>query len=104
MTSFESLRTQLRGELITPESSEYDAARRLWNGMVDKRPAGIARCSGVADVVACVRYAAEHNVLLAIRGGGHNVAVACNPLVRSSCNCFKAGGNLFLPQHEQSSR
>jgi FAD/FMN-containing dehydrogenase len=74
MTSFESLRTQLRGELIMPESSEYDAARRLWNGMLDKRPAGIARCSGVADVVACVRHAAEHNVLLAIRGGGHNVA------------------------------
>ena len=42
--------------------------------MLDKRPAGIARCSGVADVVACVRYAADHNVLLAIRGGGHNVA------------------------------
>jgi FAD/FMN-containing dehydrogenase len=74
MTSFESLRTQLRGELITSESSEYDAARRLWNGMLDKRPAGIARCNGVADVVACVRHAAEHNVLLAIRGGGHNVA------------------------------
>lgn len=74
MSCFEPLRTQLRGELITPESSEYDAARRLWNGMLDKRPAGIARCSGVADVVACVRYAAEHNLLLAIRGGGHNVA------------------------------
>jgi FAD/FMN-containing dehydrogenase len=42
--------------------------------MLDKRPAGIARCSGVADVVACVRYAAEHDTLLAIRGGGHNVA------------------------------
>jgi FAD/FMN-containing dehydrogenase len=74
MPSFESLRAQLRGELITPESSEYDTARRLWNGMLDRHPAGIARCSGVADVVTCVRYAAEHGVLLAIRGGGHNVA------------------------------
>src|SRR5437773_4658295 len=74
MPTLEPLRTQLRGDLTVPESLDYDSARQLWNGMLDKRPAAIARCSGVADVVACVRYAAEHDLLLAIRGGGHNVA------------------------------
>src|SRR5437868_8916412 len=74
MSVLEPLRTQLRGDLITPASAAYDSARQLWNGMLDKRPAGIARCSGVADIVACVRYAAEHDILLAIRGGGHSVA------------------------------
>ena len=74
MSALEPLRKQLRGDLITPASAAYDSARQLWNGMLDKRPAGIARCSGVADVVACVQYAAEHDILLAVRGGGHNVA------------------------------
>jgi hypothetical protein len=74
MPALEKLRAQLRGELITPESASYDSARRLWNGMIDKRPAAIARCAGVADVVATVQFAAENDVLLAIRGGGHNVA------------------------------
>jgi len=70
----DKLRAQFRGELITPESSAYDPARHLWNGMIDKRPAAIARCGGVADVIASVQFAAENGVLLAIRGGGHNVA------------------------------
>jgi FAD/FMN-containing dehydrogenase len=72
--NFEELRNQLRGDLITPESPEYDAARRLWNGMIDKRPGAIARCLGVGDVQSCVRFAAESDTPLAIRGGGHNVA------------------------------
>jgi FAD binding domain/Berberine and berberine like len=74
MPSIEELRAKLRGELITPESPEYGSARRVWNGMIDKRPAAIARCAGVADVVATVQFAAESDTLLAIRGGGHNVA------------------------------
>jgi hypothetical protein len=74
MPDVEQLRTRLRGELITPESSSYDATRRVWNGMIDKRPAAIVRCAGVADVVATVRFAAENDMLLAVRGGGHNVA------------------------------
>ena len=64
----------MRGELIRPRDPAYDEARRVWNGMIDKRPALIAQCSGVADVVACVSFAAEHDLLLAVRGGGHNVA------------------------------
>src|SRR5688572_19961247 len=65
---------QLRGELIRPGDPAYDEARGVWNGMIDRRPALVVRCHGVADVVACVRFAAEHDRLLAVRGGGHNVA------------------------------
>jgi FAD/FMN-containing dehydrogenase len=62
------------GEIITPEHPDYDAARRVWNGMIDKRPAAIVRCAGPDDVAAAVRFATEHAVPLSVRGGGHNVA------------------------------
>src|SRR6266849_4706224 len=74
MSTLDQLKSQLHGDLITPKSAEYNSVRQIWNGMIDKRPAAIARCNGVADVVATVRFAAESNMLLAIRGGGHNVA------------------------------
>jgi FAD/FMN-containing dehydrogenase len=74
MSTIEKLQPQLIGDVIIPESAEYNSARRIWNGMIDKRPAAIVRCVGVADVVATVRFAAETDTLLAIRGGGHNVA------------------------------
>ena len=67
-----TLAGSLRGELIDPGQPGYDDARRLYNAMIDKRPALIARCVDVADVIACVRYAADQGVDLAIRGGGHN--------------------------------
>lgn len=57
-----------------PGDARYASARRVWNGMIDKRPAVIARCTGVADVVSAMRYARENNLLVAVRGGGHNVA------------------------------
>jgi FAD/FMN-containing dehydrogenase len=69
-----ALGAAFRGELIRPGEERYDDARRVWNGMVDKRPAVIARCTGVADVVAAVTFAREHGLLVAVRGGGHNVA------------------------------
>jgi FAD/FMN-containing dehydrogenase len=62
-----------RGELLLPASPGYDAARRIWNGAVERRPACIARCAGVADVVAAVRFARRHDLEIAVRGGGHNV-------------------------------
>ena len=65
---------KLSGEAIQPGDPAYDAARRVWNGMIDRRPALITRCRGVADVIDCVRFAADHDMLLAVRGGGHNVA------------------------------
>ena len=64
----------LRGELLRPDDDGYDGARKVWNGMVDKRPALIARCAGTPDVVACVRFAREHDLLVSVRGGGHNYA------------------------------
>jgi len=63
-----------RGRLIRPDDADYDSARALWNGAIDRRPRLIARCLGSADVVAAVRYARDHDLAIAIRGGGHNVA------------------------------
>ncbi|MDQ5833636.1 MAG: FAD-binding oxidoreductase [Actinomycetota bacterium] len=68
------LAERLVGDVIAPDHPEYEAARRVWNGMIDKRPAAIARCAGVDDVAAAIRFAAEHGLPLAVRGGGHNVA------------------------------
>ena len=74
------LRSSLRGELIVPSDAGYDDARAVWNGMIDKRPALIARCAGVADVVAAVAFARDHQLPLAVRAGGHNVSgvAVCN--------------------------
>jgi FAD/FMN-containing dehydrogenase len=66
------LRGKLRGELIVRGDANYDEARKLYNGMIDKRPDLIARCRDAADVMACVNYARDHGVLLAVRGGGHS--------------------------------
>lgn len=62
----------LRGRLITPGDADYDEARSVYNRMIDKHPAAIARCQDVVDVVTCVRFAQAHHVDLAVRGGGHN--------------------------------
>ena len=62
----------LRGQLIGPEDAGYDAARALYNGMIDKRPRLIARCADVADVIAAVNYGREQGLLVAVRGGGHS--------------------------------
>jgi FAD/FMN-containing dehydrogenase len=73
-STFGELGRSFRGELLLPDSLGYDGARRIWNGAVDRRPACIARCRGVADVVAAVRFARDHDLEIAVRGGGHNVA------------------------------
>ncbi|MCB0200784.1 MAG: FAD-binding oxidoreductase [Caldilineae bacterium] len=65
---------RLRGQLIRPQDPDYEAARRVYNGMIDRRPRLIARCVDVADVVAAVNFARDNELPLAIRGGGHNVA------------------------------
>jgi FAD/FMN-containing dehydrogenase len=65
---------QLRGELIHPGDAGYEQARKLYNGMIDKRPALIVRCVDVADVIGAVNFAREQNLTLAVRGGGHNGA------------------------------
>ena len=63
-----------QGALLRPVEAGYDEARRVWNGMIDRRPALIARCHGVADVMHSVNFARTHELLVAVRGGGHNVA------------------------------
>jgi FAD/FMN-containing dehydrogenase len=70
--NFQQLKTMLRGELIEPTDANYNLARKVYNGMIDKKPAAIARCNDVADVIACVNFARENKILLAVRGGGHN--------------------------------
>jgi FAD/FMN-containing dehydrogenase len=72
--SIDELRARLRGPLLVPGDSEYDASRTVWNAMIDRRPALIARCLGIADVAAGLRFAREYALPLSIKGGGHNVA------------------------------
>ncbi|HMM43091.1 MAG TPA: FAD-binding oxidoreductase [Thermomicrobiales bacterium] len=64
----------LRGDLLQPGDPGYEEARKVWNGMIDKRPALIARCAGTSDVVEAVNFARRHDLLVAVRGAGHNVA------------------------------
>ena len=68
------LRQSLRGEVIVPGDPAYDRARSVWNGAIDRRPSLVARCAGVADVIDAVRFARTQGLLVAVRGGGHNVA------------------------------
>jgi FAD/FMN-containing dehydrogenase len=70
--AIQAFKTQLHGKLIQPEDAEYDEARKVYNAMIDRRPRLIARCAEVADVIAAVNFAREHEVVLAVRGGGHN--------------------------------
>ena len=63
----------LRGPLLRPEQDGYDRARVVWNGMITRRPALIARCAGVSDVIAAVRFARTHRLLVSVKGGGHNI-------------------------------
>jgi FAD/FMN-containing dehydrogenase len=71
--NIQSLRAGFLGELFEPKDAGYNEARRIWNASVNKRPGLIARCSGIADVIAAVNFGRENNLLTAIRGGGHNV-------------------------------
>jgi FAD/FMN-containing dehydrogenase len=70
----QKLKDAVRGDLLRPLDSSYEPARKVFNAMIDRRPALIARCRGAADVVACVRFAREYALPISVRGGGHNVA------------------------------
>src|SRR6516225_6086539 len=69
-----ALREQLRGRLVSPDDTRYDAARKVWNGRIDRRPSVIAFCADEKDVVVALRFAREHELLVAVRGGGHSCA------------------------------
>ena len=73
-SAIQKLRTTVRGVVLCPNQDGYDAARTIPNAMIDRRPAAIVRCTGAADVIACVRFAGEHDLVVAVRGGGHSVA------------------------------
>jgi len=70
----ETLKSQVRGSVLLPDDPGYDEARQLWNAMIDRRPAGIVRCAGVADVMLAVTEARNNDLRVSVRGGGHNIA------------------------------
>jgi FAD/FMN-containing dehydrogenase len=71
---FDGLKQRLRGPLFLPGDAGYEESRTVWNAMIDKKPAAVIRCLGTADVIACVRFARDKDILLCIKGGGHNIA------------------------------
>src|SRR5215475_14150353 len=70
--TFEAFKMRLRGELLQANDVGYEAARKVYNGMIDRYPRLIVRCANVADVITAVHFARENDMLLAVRGGGHN--------------------------------
>src|SRR4029077_14189629 len=67
-------RTSLRGQLLLPDQPGYDEARKIHNAMIDRHPAMIVQCAGVADVITAVKFARSHDLVVSVRGAGHNVA------------------------------
>jgi len=72
--TFDALKMRLRGPVFLPGDIGYEESRTLWNAMINRKPAAVARCLGTADVIACVQFAHERDILLCIKGGGHNIA------------------------------
>ena len=72
-STIETFSTQLRGEIIIPTNAGYDQERKVYNGMINKHPGMIVKCADVADVIASVNFGRENNLLISVRGGGHNV-------------------------------
>ena len=68
------LKMRIRGPVFAPDDAGYDECRTVWNAMINRMPAFVVRCIGIADVIACVQFAREHELLLCIKGGGHNIA------------------------------
>src|SRR5690349_7938252 len=69
-----ALKSQLKGELLLPRDPGFDAARVVWNAMIDRKPAIIVRCAGVSDVMRSVTFARDHALPVSVKGGGHNIA------------------------------
>jgi len=72
--TIEEFKASLRGELIQPNGEAYDAARKVWNGMFDRKPVIIVRCVSTSDVINAVNFARDKSLLISVRGGGHHVA------------------------------
>ena len=74
VTAIENLRNSFRGEIYLPDDIGYDDARKIWNGMFDRKPAIIARCIGTSDVIHAVNFGRDQKLLISVKGGGHNSA------------------------------
>jgi len=87
----QEFKAHLQGALLQPGDTGYDEARKIWNGMIDKRPALIARCLGAADVIHCVNFARDNTLLVSVRGGGHNLAgnAVCDGGLMIDLSCMK---------------
>ena len=72
-SALSSFREGFAGEIVLPEDAGYEAARIVWNGMIDRRPAIVVRPTGVADVLAALRFAREQELVIAVRSGGHSI-------------------------------
>ena len=72
--ALDGLKTRLRGPVLVAGDAGYADSRTVWNAMIDRQPAAVVRCLGTSDVIACVKFAREHDLLLAVKGGGHNIA------------------------------
>ena len=70
----DEFKAHFRGDVLLPGDADYDEVRQIWNAMIDRKPALIARCTSPEDVVQAVKFAREHDLLVSIRGGGHNIA------------------------------
>src|SRR6056297_489285 len=68
------LRTAIRGEVILPSHPDYNKARSIWNGMIDRKPAVIVQCAKATDVIPAIQFARENNLVISILGGGHHIA------------------------------
>jgi len=73
-SAIQQFKKSIRGGVVQPGDADYDPARKTWNRMIDKRPAIMARCLGTSDVIRCVEFAREQSLVVAVRGGGHNIA------------------------------
>ena len=73
-TTIEELKRNVSGRVVLPHDDAYEGARKIWNAMIDKHPALIVLCAATSDVVRAVNFARDNGLLLAVRGGGHNIA------------------------------
>lgn len=101
------VRQNLSGVLLTPESPGYEEARSIWNAMIGKKPALIVRCQNTQDVCAAVNFARKNDLLLAVRGGGHNIAGKAQGRITSKDNeehpSFAPFGSTRRPSPQSSS-